>query len=173
MNAGKEYPRVELVLKAAGNLGKFGTAAIERIKRFCVRYDSDATPDVLAHALMVEMASDAPGSIVGVGVDLIDGEEVVFSHFVAVAELYYRERPVITISQIEIDKQWRGNRKMVYAKGMDLLHWWGNLIGADKLRIIARTPEVAVVLGRRCGFQETGRTIMSLDVSEVPVGGGS
>jgi len=152
--------KFQVIHKTNRNVGSYGPAVIERIKTFCEAYDSDVKPDDFAAHLMEQMTLDMPYTLVIAGVD----EGNVFGHLIASVEQFYGGEPLLMILQIEIDKEWEGERKALYDAAFPVILGWAARLGCKKIRIWGRNREVADKFADRFGFVDTGRVLMERDI---------
>jgi len=106
--------------------------AIERIKRFCVKYETDGSPDELAKLIRHHFVVDDPLILVAVGYEQGRG---VFAHTLACLDEILGKR-ILTIMQVESDiKLDREAAKLIFAE----FKVWGLKHNADEVRLV--TPD--------------------------------
>jgi len=134
----------------------------DRLRKFCVKYGSDANPDALAEAAAQAYFSDTPGMLCFAIVE--DGKIV--AHAIVTLEGYYGKVSV-NIPQFWKDPGTKIDNE-IYREFFRFVSGWARYNGADVIRMTARSGAVATVLAKH-GFTETGRVLMSrpLDKEEV------
>lgn len=143
---------VERVHLANRNL-RWAPAVLERARRFCETYDSDADVEVMTAHLMAEMFAREPSHLILVGIQ----DEQAVGHLVALIEDFYGSRGV-TVTQLMVDREAHVPRE-VFRLGMDVVEQWARSVGACRIGNWARNPAVARLF-QRYGFEASERVLM-------------
>ena len=105
---------------------------LERIKNFCLRYDTDSDPKKLAESVQVSFASGNNGVLIMVAVE----QYRVVGHLLATMDSWF-DKKFITILQYEIDSDSGIDTGFLQA-GFNRIKKWGKEQGAQAIHINAR-----------------------------------
>ena len=122
--------------------------ALERIKKFAVKYQTDTNPDEIASLIMVHFVSDKPVLVAGVAYQPGDG---VFAHVLACIDDITGNR-FLTIMQMETDIPF-SDREPV-KRMFEELKVWGLQNGAEEARIVTSDKAHARMFERYYGFKQ-------------------
>ncbi len=147
-----------VVHKSVGTAYQYGVDVIDRVYDFCLKYDSDYSPNVYAAVVAENIFSQETNMLVLAAV-LDDG---VKGHLVASVESIYGGEPFVTISQCHIDGDISSSG--VVSEMLYTVVEWANNLGCKSVRCVARNAPVARLFKMKYGFEESGRVIMELPV---------
>lgn len=122
--------------------------AIERVERFCQKYETDGDERWSRETLVKAFASDTPNLMCFL---MLECEKVV-GHVLCGLDEWAGKR-FLTILQYEMDGP--GDPAAVL-RGLRALEQWGRSIGANGWQAICRNATLARVFRTYYGFQESG-----------------
>jgi hypothetical protein len=135
--------------------------ALERIKRFIVKYRTDTDPDVLASLIQQHFVMDEPLLKVAVGYQKGKG---VFAHALACIDDITGTR-FLTIMQLESDILFEDRKEVI--KILDGFEAWGRKYGAKEVRLVTMDRKHVRMFERYYGFKEQHRIAMHKALSEA------
>jgi hypothetical protein len=130
---------------------------MERVRNFCIQFESDANPDIFCEAVAEAYFRENPGLY---SFAVVDDAGKVVAHAIVTVENYYG---TITIN---IPQFWKDKGVQIpgelYDRFFELVIGLAKANKATKIRMSARNSAVARVLGR-LGFKDTGRVVMQME----------
>ena len=122
--------------------------AVERIKRFAVKYETDTQPEALAALVQTHFVSDNPLLMVAVGYEKGLG---VFAHALACIDDITGKR-FMTIMQLESDVPFKDRAEI--DRMMHQFEVWGRQNGAVETRLVTMDERHVRMFERYHGFKK-------------------
>lgn len=139
------------------------TTALDRIRAFCEKYDSDANVETLFDNIIVNFASGKP---VVIPLLLLDRDGTVRGHMLLTIEDWMGCR-MATIIQLEVDHETPLTIEVIQP-AYDWVEGWAQKQGAQFLQCFARNEMVERLFRQRYGF-DTKRILMRKKLAAAPV----
>lgn len=122
---------------------------LERVRQFCIKYDTDNEPDILARSVMLDFVRDEPGFFIMVAVR----DYNIVGHLLAcISTAPWGTKKRLAVLQHKDDEGAKIPEELLQA-GLKMLVRWGREQGATQMTTVATNKEVERRLHVFYGFE--------------------